>query len=87
LEAESASLNRQLRSQQELNQKLTLSFNEYEQEQSLLLSRKDTRIARLETENEGKDRAIVRLVIALAIMGLSVIGYGAVKIAKIFRAV
>jgi hypothetical protein len=41
-----------------------------------------TRITSLETENEGKDRVIVRLVIALAIMGLSVIGYIAVKISR-----
>jgi hypothetical protein len=80
LEAESASLNSQLRNQRELNQKLTLSFNGYAQEQSLLLSRKDTRIIQLETENKGKGRAIARLVMALAIMGLGIIGYSAVKI-------
>jgi sucrose-6-phosphate hydrolase SacC (GH32 family) len=85
LEAESASLNSQLQNQQELNRQLTLSFNGYEQEQSLLLSRKDTQIARLETENEGKDRAIVRLVTALAITGAGIIGYSAFKILKIFR--
>jgi hypothetical protein len=70
LEAESASLNGQLQNQRELNQKLTLSFNEYEADQSLLMSQKDTRIVTLEAENRGKNRTITVLIIALLLMGL-----------------
>jgi hypothetical protein len=82
LEAESASLNSQLQSQRELNRKLALSFNEYEQDQSLLLSRKNTQIIRLETENEQKDKVIARLIIALVTAGLVIIGFGAVKLLR-----
>jgi hypothetical protein len=82
LEAESVNLNDQLQNQRELNQKLTQSFNEYEQEQFRLMSLKDTRIVRLETENKGKDKIILRLVIVLVITGLGVIGYSAVKVSK-----
>jgi hypothetical protein len=83
LEAESASLNSQLQDQRELNQKLTLSFNEYEQEQFRLMSQKDTQIVKLEAENKGKDGVIIRLIIALVAMGLGITGYIAVKIAKL----
>jgi predicted nuclease with TOPRIM domain len=73
LEAESASLNSQLRNQREQNQKLTRLFNEYEQDQSLLMSRKDTRIVELETENEGRSKLITRLIIAVVLLGTGLI--------------
>jgi hypothetical protein len=73
LEAESMSLNGQLRNQRELNQKLTLSFNEYEGDQSRLMSQKDTQIIRLEVENERKDTVIFRLIIAVILLGLGII--------------
>ena len=85
LAAESASLNDQLRSQRELNRKLTQSFDEYEREQSLLQSRKDTRIAALEAENEGMGRMIGRLVLAVVGMGLAIAIYAAAKLAGKFR--
>jgi hypothetical protein len=47
LESESASLNSQLRNQREMNQKLTLSFNEYEAARLTLLSSKNGEIAGL----------------------------------------
>jgi hypothetical protein len=81
LEAESRSLNAQLQDQRELNRKLTLSFSEYEAAQSLLMSRKDTRIVQLETENEGKGKVIFRLIIAAALLGLGLVIPIAVKIA------
>jgi hypothetical protein len=80
LEAESRSLNSQLQNQRELNRKLTLSFNEYEAAQSLLMSRKDTHIIQLETENKGKDRLILRLIIAAVLLGLGIVIPLAIKI-------
>ena len=85
LEEESASLNSQLRSQRELNQKLTQSFNEYEREQSLLLSRNGMLMAELKAENEAKGRAIVRLILAVVSMGLAIAVFVAVKLAGKFR--
>jgi hypothetical protein len=82
LEVESASLNSQLRNQRELNQKLTLSFTEYEAAQSLLMSQKTTQIVRLETENEGKSRIIARLVIVLVLTWLGVVVAFILKVLK-----
>jgi hypothetical protein len=73
LEAESAILNSQLRFQREMNQKLAQLFNEYEQDQFRLMSRKDTQIIRLETENKGKDKLIVRLITASVLLGLGIV--------------
>jgi hypothetical protein len=85
LEAESASLNGQLLGQREANRRLTQSFNEYEAEQSRLMSRKDTRIIKLEADNEGKDSLIVRLIIAVAALGLVVIGSIAFKVCRFLK--
>ena len=85
LAAESASLSAQLRSQRELNRKLTQFFIEYEREQSLLLSRNGMLLAELKAESEGKNRAIVRLAIAVAAMGMAIILYAAAKLAGKFR--
>jgi hypothetical protein len=87
LEAESASLNVQLLNQRERNQKLTLSFDEYEAAQSLLLSQKNTQIIKLETENEGKGKMIVRLIIAVVALGLGIIIPIMIKIIKTFRVI
>jgi predicted nuclease with TOPRIM domain len=82
---ESALLNDQLRQERELSRKLTQSFNEYEAAQSLQMSQKDTRITILETESKGKDRTIVRLIMAIAAMGLGIVIPMAVKIVRKFR--
>jgi hypothetical protein len=66
LEAESVSLNNQLWNQRERNQKLTRLFNEYEQDQSLLMSRKDTLIIELEAENKTKNKVIILLAVTVA---------------------
>jgi hypothetical protein len=60
---------------------LTLSFNEYEADQSLLMSQKDTRIVTLEAENKGKDKVILRLGISVAVMVLAWVGFAVIKIA------
>jgi hypothetical protein len=77
---ESMLLNDQLRQEREVSRKLTQSFNEYEAGQSLQMSQKDTRIVQLETESEGKDRLIVRLGIAAAVMVLAWVGFAVVKV-------
>jgi hypothetical protein len=69
LRTDSEHSNQQLRQERELNRRLTQSFNEYEAGQSLLMSQKDTRIVQLETENEGKDKIIFRLIITVILMG------------------
>jgi hypothetical protein len=86
LEAESALLSGQLRNQREANRRLERSFSEYEAGQSRLLWQKDTQIAELEAESRGKDKALLRLVVAVAALGLGVAGFIAVKIVKLFRA-
>jgi hypothetical protein len=82
LEAESVNLNDQLQTQRELNQKLTLSFDEYEAGQSLLMSQKDTQILKLETENKGKDKIIVRLIIVAVLLGAGIVSLIVMKIVK-----
>jgi 23S rRNA pseudoU1915 N3-methylase RlmH len=54
LKADSKSLNDQLQNQRELNQKLTQSFNEYEQEQLTRLSLKNGEIAALKENLTGE---------------------------------
>jgi septal ring factor EnvC (AmiA/AmiB activator) len=81
LEAESAFLSGQLRNQREANRRLERSFNEHKAGQSRLLSQKDTRIAALEAEGREKDKALFRLIVAVAALGLVIIGYILVKIA------
>jgi hypothetical protein len=83
--SESESLNAQLKEQRELNRKLTLSFDEYERDQSRLLSQKDTRISGLETENRRKDAAIARLIIAVSALGIIIAADIAIKIYRMFR--
>jgi hypothetical protein len=83
LQAESTLLNSQLQSQREANRKLTQSFNEYEADRSLLMSRKDTRIAELEAESEKKDRLITKFALAVIALGLVVVAPLAAKAAKI----
>jgi hypothetical protein len=87
LEADSIALNSQLQTQRELNQKLTLSFNEYEQDQFLLMSRKDTQIVRLEEANKGKGKVILRLIIAVVALGLGIVIPVAIKVALKFRGI
>jgi predicted nuclease with TOPRIM domain len=82
---ESMLLNDQLRQEREKSRKLTQSFNEYEAAQSLQMSQKDTRIVQLETENKGKDRLIVRLIMAVAALGLPWVGLAVVKLAGKLR--
>jgi chromosome segregation ATPase len=82
---ESALLNDQLRKEREKIQKLTQLFNEYEAAQSRVISLKDTQIAILGTENERKDKTIVRLIKALAPLGLAVIGYIAFRVCRFLK--
>jgi hypothetical protein len=82
---ESMLLNDQLRQERELRRKSEQLFSEYEAAQSLQMSQKDTRIAVLEAESEGKDKAILRLVIAVAVLGLGLALYTALKVAGKFR--
>jgi hypothetical protein len=82
---ESALLNDQLRQEREMRQKLTQSFNEYEAGQSLQMSQKDTRIVQLETENEGKDRTIIRLIKAFVALGVAVAGYIAFRVCRFLK--
>jgi hypothetical protein len=49
------------------------------------MSRKDTQIIQLETESKGKDRAIARLVMAVAALGLGIVIFAAIKIAGKLR--
>jgi hypothetical protein len=82
---ESMLLNDQLRQERELRRKSEQSFNEYEAAQSLQMSQKDTRIVQLETESEGKDRTIVRLIMAVGPMGLAVAGYIAFRVCRFLK--
>jgi hypothetical protein len=74
-----------LRQERELSRKLTQSFNEYEAGQSLLLSQKDTRIVQLETENKGKDKAMIKLIIAVVALGLAVIGFIVFRVCRFLK--
>jgi hypothetical protein len=82
---ESALLNDQLRQERELSRKLRQSFNEYEAAQSLLLSQQDTRIVQLETESKGKDRTILRLIMAFVPLGLAVAGYIVFRVCRFLK--
>jgi hypothetical protein len=82
---ESALLNDQLRQERERSRKSEQLFNEYEAAQSLQMSQKDTRIIQLETESEGKDRTIVRLIIAVVPLGLAVAGYIVFRICRFLK--
>jgi Mg2+ and Co2+ transporter CorA len=82
LQSESASLNRQLQDQRERNRKLTLSFNEYEAGQSLLMSQKDTQILKLQTENNAKKRTILALTITVVLGALIIFGFWGVNIPR-----
>jgi septal ring factor EnvC (AmiA/AmiB activator) len=98
LEAESASLNSQLRNQQERNQKLTLSFNEYEDARLTQLSLKNGEIAGLKESVAAeklklqKSRSlniilggILALIAVLAAVFLYVkIRFGGLKLPKLF---
>jgi hypothetical protein len=68
-----------------MRRKSEQSFNEYEAGQSLLLSQQDTRITILETESEGKDRTIVRLIMAIVPLGLAVVGYIALRVCRFLK--
>jgi hypothetical protein len=68
-----------------MRRKSEQSFNEYEAGQSLLLSRQDTRIVQLEAENEGKDKAIRRLLFVVAALGLSWVVFIAVKVCRFLK--
>jgi chromosome segregation ATPase len=85
LRTESENSNQQLRQERELNRKLTQSFNEYEADQSRLISRKDTRIVQLETENEQKDKVIFRLIAAVSTLALAVVGYIAFRVCRFLK--
>jgi hypothetical protein len=85
LRTESENSNRQLRQERELNQRLTQSFNEYEAAQFQAMSRKDTQIVALETENEGKDKVIFRLIVAVSALALAVVGYIAFKVCRFLK--
>jgi hypothetical protein len=82
---ESMLLNDQLRQERERSRKLTQSFNEYEAAQSLQMSQNDTRIIQLETENKGKDRTIVKLIMAIVPLGLAVAGYIALRVCRFLK--
>jgi hypothetical protein len=81
----SALLNDQLRQEREKSRKLTQLFNEYEAAQSRVISLKDTQIAILETESEGKDRVIVRLIIAATVLGLPWVGFIVFKVCRFLK--
>jgi septal ring factor EnvC (AmiA/AmiB activator) len=74
LKQSSATLNTQLLSQREQTKKWEQSFNESEHEKSILISRKDTEISRLETENaKVKGRVFLAVIItAAAVIGVQI---------------
>jgi hypothetical protein len=78
-------LNDQLRQERERRQKSEQLFNEYEAAQSLQMSQKNTRITILETENKGKDRLIVRLIMAVVPLGLAVAGYIVFRVCRFLK--
>jgi hypothetical protein len=82
---ESMLLNDQLRQERERRRKSEQLFNEYEAAQSLLMSQKDTRITILETESKGKDRLILRLIMAVVPLGLSVVGYIVFRVCRFLK--
>jgi hypothetical protein len=85
LESESMLLNDQLRQERELRRKSEQLFNEYEAAQSLQMSQQATRIIQLETENKGKDRTIVRLIMAVVPLGLAVAGYIVFRVCRFLK--
>jgi hypothetical protein len=87
LREESENSNQLLRQERELNRRLTQSFNEYEAGQYRLMSQKDTRIVQLETESEGKDRVIFRLIIAASALGLALVGYIVFRVCRFLKVI
>ena len=92
LEAESGSLNRQLTQAREERRKLEQSFNEFEAEQSALLSLKNGEITSLIQEKADKTtqaekykgKAETRLVMIIALAGAWALFIG-IKVCRFFR--
>jgi uncharacterized protein (DUF3084 family) len=86
LRAESENSNQLLRQERETNQKLRISFNEYEAATFQTISQRDTRISALEAENEklaGQRNTLLAVVVtAVSVIVLFV----AFKVFRFFKA-